>query len=475
MATASTASSDTEGPEPGNTPEANAPGSAPVADSTLSPDDPAEVEHDPAEHDPARRAFFYQFSKQAVTTVGQVAGVADLVNRASGGGVASLLGLDQLTATDERSDFARSGNAPVVTAAAPAADDAFHSPYRLVGDELVLLDQRGIPEKLEEVAAKRGSDVAYYLRLGVARGGPLMAQVAAYGLALTAAERAGQPEDQRDVELRRTEGALIEARPSARLLTWAMERMRTALPGSDRSTPDQSTPDRSTPGAEIAAALRAEADAIATDFGAWHAAISASLVDVLSGPDDGPLSLLLHGDPGALWGGTVGTVLPALRQLHEGGRGLNVFVTEGRPFMDGARLASWELRQAGIEHKVIPDSAVAWLLDREPIDAVLIGAEWVAANGDVGALVGSRAVAQLASAAGVRLVVSGVSATIDPSTPDGAAIPVELRPARDLAAYLADVPIRGSDALVPASDVMPAATISAFVTERGVIVPGKGS
>ncbi len=333
----------------------------------------------------------------------------------------------------------------------------------------MLLDQRGIPEKLEEVGAKRGSDVAYYLRLGVARGGPLMAQVAAYGLALTAVERAGQPEDQRDVELRRTEGALIEARPSARLLAWSMERMRSALPGSN-----QSMPDRSTSGAEIAAALRAEAAAIATDFGAWHAAIAALLVDVLSGPDDGPLSVLLHGDPGALWGGTVGTVLPALRQLRDRGRGLNVFVTEGRPFMDGARLASWELRQAGIDHKVIPDSAVAWLLDREPIDAILIGAEWIADNGDVGALVGGRAVAQLAAAAGVRVVVSGVSATIDPSTPDGAAIPVELWPARDLAAYLADVPIRGSDALVPASDVVPAATVSALVTERGVFVPGEG-
>jgi methylthioribose-1-phosphate isomerase len=146
--------------------------------------------------------------------------------------------------------------------------------------------------------------------------------------------------------------------------------------------------------------------------------------------------------------------------------------------MDGARLASWELRQAGIDHKVIPDSAVAWLFDRESIDAVLIGAEWIAANGDTGAVIGSRAIALLAAAAGdrpgrarPRVIVCGLSATIDPATPDGDAIPVELRPARDQAAYLTGLSIRVSDALVPAADVIPAGTISALVTERGVLVP----
>jgi methylthioribose-1-phosphate isomerase len=146
--------------------------------------------------------------------------------------------------------------------------------------------------------------------------------------------------------------------------------------------------------------------------------------------------------------------------------------------MDGARLASWELRQAGIEHKVIPDSAVAWLFEREPIDAVLIDAEWIAANGDSGAVIGSRAIAAQAAAVGheadrtrPRVIVCGLCAVIDPATPDGAAIPVELRPARDQAAYLAELSIRGSDALVPASDVIPVEAISALVTERGVLVP----
>ena len=165
--------------------------------------------------------------------------------------------------------------------------------------------------------------------------------------------------------------------------------------------------------------------------------------------------------------------------FEEAGREVRVFVTEGRPFMDGARLASWELRQADLDHRIIPDAAVAWLLAREELDAVLISAEWVAANGDVSALLGSQAIAGLIAAmpadrARPRLLVGALAATRDPRTVDGSAIPVELRPARDLAAYLADVPIRAGDALVPAADIIPAAAVDALITETDVAA-GAGS
>jgi methylthioribose-1-phosphate isomerase len=480
MATGSTASSGTEGLDPQDSDEtpaqvaatpSAAPGRPPSPAEAALPADAAPVA-EPApsagaatqaevEHDASRRAFFFEFGKQAVTAAGQVAGMTDLVSRTSGGGIASLLGLDEPAAPAERPAFARSEGGPV-SAAPPAADDAFRSPYRLAGDELVLLDQRGLPERLDEVAAKRGSDVAYYLRLGVASGGPVLAQVAAYGLALTAAERADQPGDQRDVELRRTERTLVEARPSSRLLAWSMARMRASVAGFGESSP----------GSEVALALRAEADAIAADFSSWHATISHALGDLLAPPDERPIAVVVHGDLGAQSGGLVGAGFPAVVRLRDARRKVRVFVTEGRPFMDGDRLASWELRQAGIEHKILPDSAVAWLLERESIDAVVIGAEWVAANGDTGALIGSRAIAQLAAAAQTRVIAIAVSATIDEATPDGSAIPVELRPARDLVAYLADTPIRASDALVPAGDVMPAATVSVLLTEQGAVSPG---
>jgi methylthioribose-1-phosphate isomerase len=391
--------------------------------------------------------------------------MADLVNRASGTAAAGLPGLTEpLTARPVRS-VARSGGS-LAAPAAPIGDDAYRSPYRLEGDALMLLDQRAIPVALGEVTARRGTDVAYYARLGVTRGGPLLAQVAAYGLALTAAERAGQPQAARTQELRRTQRALANARPSSRLPIWAMARL-------ERRWTD---PDLWDDGAAVAAALREEADAIATEFQANHAAIAGAIVELLSEPPDRPLGLLVHGDPGALSGGLVGTGITAVRLLREQGRELHVYVTETRPSMEGARLASWELRQAGIEHKVIPDAAVAWLFEREAIDAVLIAAEWVAANGDTGAVVGSQAIAAQVAAVRPgpgrtrpRIVACGVSAAIDPETADGEAIPVDLRPVGDLTAYLANVPIRATGALLPASDVIPAAALAALVTERGVL------
>jgi methylthioribose-1-phosphate isomerase len=477
MNTGSTASSGTEGPDPQDSSEAteatearspadsNGPAAVPDGPETAAAD---AAEHDAAEHDATRRAFFFQFGKEAVTAVGQVAGMAGIVGRTSSGLASELLGLEEPAAAAAEPAFTRSdgGSSAVVSAAPPAAEDSFHSAYRLVGDELVLLDQRGMPDALDEVAARRGSDVAYYLRLGVARGGPLLAQVAAYGLALTAAERAAHLSQDRGVELRRTMRALVEARPSSRLLAWSVERMEAALADLIASGD----------GDGIAAAARAEADAIASDFQTWHAAIASTLAAHLRDLGDEQLTVLVHGDQGALSGGAVGTGLLALRRLRDEGQQLRVFVTEGRPFMDGARVTSWELRQAGIDHKIIPDAAVAWLFEREPIDVVLLAADWVAADGDIGALLGSRAIAQLAYASsGPRphVIVSGVGATRDASTPDGASIPVELRPARDLVAYLTNVPVRASDALVPATDVVPAAAVGAMVSEHGVIAAGE--
>ena len=430
-----------------------------------APDEPGQGPAEPgpaaASVDTERRAFFLDFGKQTLSAVGQVAGMTNAASRTASAIANELLGLEESPA--DRPAFVRSGATtdPVVSAAAPAAEDAFRSAYRLAGEELVILDQRGIPEALDEVAALRGRDVAYYLRLGVARGGALMAQLAAYGLALTAAERSELPVEQRRVELLRTERALVESRPSSRAIRWAMERMHSAI---------EELPE-STSGTDLAQALRVAADTIADDIRTANASVAAALVERLPTPSDRPLAVLLHGSQGALAGGLVGTGITALAKLRDAGRELRIFVTEGRPFMDGARLASWELRQGDLDHRIVPDSAVAWLLARERLDVVLISAEWIAQNGDVGALVGARGIAQLVQAmpdgdARPQVIVSGLDACRDPDTIDGAAIPAELRPAKDLTAYLADVPVRSSDALVPATDVVPAAAIDMLVTEH---------
>jgi methylthioribose-1-phosphate isomerase len=448
-----------------------------VPDTPTAPDTPAAPGRPATEgsfavdHDASRRAFFRSFGKQAVTTAGQMAGMANILNRTTTTAAANLLGLGEPFPTRPQARRAWTGSRafapPGPSVITYPADDTYRSPYRVAGDELMILDQRGIPNRLEELVARRGADVAYFLRLGACRGGPIMAQLAAYGLALTAHERAGEPPASTELELRRTERALSLAWPSARLLGWSVERMRSAeRPGEDLT------------GGTLAAALREEADAIASRLQAAQDAIAVALFDLMSSPEDRPLGVLLHGDPGALAGGLLGTGITALARLDGEGRRLRIFVTETRPFMEGARLAAWELRQAGIPYQVIPDAAVAWLFEREAIDAVLIEADWVAANGDVGAVVGSRAIAQQASLAPESagrprpsVVVCAVSAAIDPATLDGSAIPTDLRSGRELAAYLGDVPIGPADGLAPVIDVIPAASITSLVTERGVLSP----
>lgn len=453
MATRSTASSGTDPLDPRESSDAAA---------REGPDGAS----DKPAHDADRRAFFFQFGRQAASAAGQVAGLTDIVGRTSSALAGELLRLDDPkpgAARAETPGFARSGAVadPVVSAAEPVAENTFRSAYRLADEGLILLDQRRLPEALDEVVAKRGSDVAYYLRLGVARGGPLMAQVAAYGLWLTSRERADQTPELRRTELRRTAAALTEARSSSRILARAVERMESVSAAVHEAAT----------GNEVAAALRAEADAIAGEVIASEAGLAERLESALPQPQGRPLTLVLHGGQGALIAGQLGAGLVALGRMRDAGRELRVFLTEARPFMDGARLASWELRQAGIDHKIVPDAAAAWLLEHETVDAIVVRAEWVAANGDAGALLGARALAQLAAAArnddvGPRLLLLAPVAARDMGTPAGNAMATELRPARELAAYLADTPVRTSDALVPAADVIPAGLIDTIVSDE---------
>jgi methylthioribose-1-phosphate isomerase len=173
--------------------------------------------------------------------------------------------------------------------------------------------------------------------------------------------------------------------------------------------------------------------------------------------------------------GHVGTVLGAIERIAGEGRPVKVWVTETRPDLEGARLATWELAQHSIEHVTLPDSAVAYLLGNEAIDAVLMGAEWIAANGDSANVIGSRAAAELAAVAGrdgpVPVMVAAPVATVDLATADGAALPKELRPPRDLATFQTGFRVDRLSALNPAIDVVPADRIGALVTEVGAIDP----
>jgi methylthioribose-1-phosphate isomerase len=408
--------------------------------------------------------------------VGQVAGMADLLGRGPATAAANLLSLGLGVPGTQPARPApalppRPPARPPVSPRAPGAagaagTDTYRSPYRFEGDELRILDQRALPDRLEELTCRRGSDVAYYLRVGAVRGGPILAQLAAYALAMSARAVAGKPTQVRQAESARVRRTLRTARPSSRLVTWAVDHM-------ERVEAEQEDPDD---GEAVAVAMRAAADGLATRMQLDQAAIARTIKALLPDPEGRPLSVLVHGAPGSLAGGLAGTALSAITQLAAEGREMKVRVLETRPFLEGARLAGWELRQAGVVHQVVPDAAAAWLFANEPVDAVLMAAEWVAASGDLSAVVGARALALQAAAGGVDgapvpLVVAALTAAIDLGTPDGAALPGELRPGRELSAYAAGMQVDRSNAINPAVDVVPARLVGALVTEHAVISP----
>ncbi len=430
-------------------------GADPGAGAPTTPDVP----------DSGRRQFFRLFGRQAIQTVTQVAGVASAVSQMPTNAAAGLLGLGIGEVRQETlippASPPRRGPAPAVV---PAPDVPYRSPYRIVDGVLYLLDQRRLPEALEEQTCRRGSDVAFYLRAGAARGGPLMAQLAAYGVAMTARESVDRSASQRLNELRRVSRAIGVSRPGSRMVGWALGWMDAVV---DALGPDAS-------GGEVADALWAAADALALDAQVDHARIAQHTAALLPRPAGRPLQVLIHGVPGALTSGLVGTAINALMLLAAEGVAVHVWVTETRPYLEGARLATWELTNAGIEHTLLADTAVAALLGSEPIDAVLLGAEWIAADGDTANVIGSRAVAEMAAlvpSGPVPLYVCAPISTYDPSTPDAAAIPADVRPARDLAIYLTGVRGDRLRAFNPGADVVPARRITAIVTEMGVLSP----
>jgi methylthioribose-1-phosphate isomerase len=257
------------------------------------------------------------------------------------------------------------------------------------------------------------------------RGAPAIGVAAAYGLALAAL---------RGDELGGAERALAASRPTAVNLFWALERMR-----------DDPTPAR-------ARALHEEE----VERCRRMAAHAAALFERGS-------RALTHCNAGGLATGGYGSAVGALRAAWEHGLLERVVVGETRPLLQGARLTAWELEAIGIPHAVIADSAAASLMARGEIDLVVTGADRIARNGDTANKIGTYSLAVLAQHHGIPLYVVAPTSTLDPSTPNGGAIPIE---ERDPAEITARFPARN-----PAFDVTPAELIAAIVTEDGVRRP----
>jgi len=330
----------------------------------------------------------------------------------------------------------------------------FHT-LRWVDGSLELLDQRLLPARCEYPRYGSADAVAGAIRDLVIRGAPAIGCAAAYGIAVEARRLSGLSAAQFDVGLQYAFDVLGSSRPTAVNLHWALEQMRSHLAGC-------SAMDNSARADALLAAARgiAEEDVRINRAMGTHGA--ALLPDVCC--------VMTHCNAGALATAGHGTALGIIRSAANAGKKVEVIANETRPFLQGARLTAWELQQDGIPVTLIADSAAGYLMGQRNIDAVIVGADRVAANGDVANKIGTYMMAVLAKRHGIPFYVACPLSTIDTGTPDGPAIPIEERSTEEVAGYgglrWAPQDIRIAN---PVFDVTPAELISALVTERGVL------
>jgi len=223
-------------------------------------------------------------------------------------------------------------------------------------------------------------------------------------------------------------------------------------------------------GHAVADVLRQAADTIVFEAAADHERLAHFVLDLLPEMADRPLQVLTHCNTGPLACGQFGTALGIVQVALHVGRPIEVFVDETRPYLQGSRLTAWELAQAGVPYTVLADSAAGWLMARGDVDAVLVGADRIAANGDTANKIGTYPLAVLAARHGVPFYVCAPLSSVDLATPDGSAIQIEQRAGEEITA-LRGIPIApaGSRALNPSFDATPAELITAIVTEEGAL------
>ncbi len=405
----------------------------------------------------ARRRFFRTMASDAVRTAATLVGVAGALRETTQEMANTVLA--DAPAVSAPAALAPGAIRPDLDVATPPV--GFRSPFRLEGDRLILVDQRRLPDELVEVACESGADVAQAIREMVVRGAPALGQVAAVGLALAAGRaKLSKPYARRAI-LRGTANALVNARPTAVSVRWATNRMLARYAALGELLDD---------GPAVAAALRDEAEAIIAEATQDHAAMARLGMDLLPTPGDRPLRLLTHCNTGPLACGQVGTALGVVQALAADGREVHVYVDETRPWLQGARLTAWELGQAGIPYTLLADSAAGWLLASVEVDAILVGADRIAANGDVANKVGTYALAVLAARHDVPFYVVAPTITLDGDAEDGSQISVEMRSAGEVTSFGGHrVAPAGAAALNPSFDLTPAELVTALVTEAGVL------
>ncbi|MBY0267154.1 MAG: S-methyl-5-thioribose-1-phosphate isomerase [Burkholderiales bacterium] len=338
---------------------------------------------------------------------------------------------------------------------------AFHT-LRWTANTLELLDQRWLPDRCEYLRCDSARAVAQAIRDLVVRGAPAIGCAAAYGVALEALQLSSASKQQFTAGMDNAFSVLALSRPTAVNLAWALQRMRASVAQSAGMD-----------GRQRAATLLALAKQIADEdleinrrLGAFGAALLPQAACVMT-----------HCNAGALATAGHGTALGVIRSAIETDKVVEVIANETRPFLQGARLTAWELQQDGIPVTLIADSAAGYLMGRRRIDAVIVGADRVAANGDVANKIGTYMMAVLARRHNIPFYVACPLSTLDIAVDSGTDIPIEERDTAEVAGYRdmrwAPAGIRIAN---PVFDITPAELVSALITEKGVVhTPGRAA
>ncbi|MFB6262344.1 MAG: S-methyl-5-thioribose-1-phosphate isomerase [Bradymonadaceae bacterium] len=321
---------------------------------------------------------------------------------------------------------------------------------------LEMLDQRRLPAEEHWLVMTEMSDVAEGIEEMVVRGAPAIGIAAAYGVVLAVRSAVVADVDPLDAGEEAIE-RLSETRPTAVNLRWALRRMGRELEDASEEADD-----------DLLEVLFDEARAIFENDRRNNRRMGRHGAELL--PDDA--GVLTHCNTGGLATGGFGTALGVIRAADAEGKLQNVWVDETRPYLQGARLTAWECREDDLPATLITDNMAAHFMKRGDVDAVVVGADRVAANGDVANKIGTYNLAVLCDAHRIPLYVAAPLSTIDLETPDGDSIPIEQR-GRDEIARVGDAVIVPDDVEVahPAFDITPAPYVAAIVTEHGVAEP----
>ena len=320
---------------------------------------------------------------------------------------------------------------------------------------LEMIDQRILPTRFEYLSYANADEVAHGIRSMVVRGAPAIGCAAAYGVALQAVSHQHLAADAFTQAMARGFEVLAASRPTAVNLFWALQRMRQSVDSHAHLPPPQ-----------LAALLLTLAHDMAAEDVRINQAMGTHGATLLA---DGA-RVLTHCNAGALATAGHGTALGVFRSAVAAGKKISVIADETRPFLQGARLTAWEMVQENIPVTLITDNMAGHLMKQGEIDAVVVGTDRVAANGDVANKIGTYMVAVLAHRHGIPFYVACPLSTIDMQLPNGDAIPIEERSPDEVTGFGAQrwAP-QGVKVRNPAFDVTPAELVSGLITEKGVV------